>query len=383
MQRRMPTIFRLFLVILFLLSPRIASAASSAPVVQSATINYITNQVTLNGSGFLPIKSPPPTVLFGGNALALSSFSDTQIIATLPAGLAPGSFNLTVTSSAGSFVFALAYGAIGPQGPAGPAGPVGAKGPAGPMGLTGPQGPQGITGAPGAPGPAGSNGIGFTFLNAFDPYATYAANSVVSYAGSSYVAIVPNGPNPFGPAPDTNPSWSLMAKAGSTGPAGPQGLIGPPGPQGLQGLMGNPGPQGPAGPVGPQGPAGGVRSFAANRQTTTVVLPQGATPFVINSITLANAGTYVLGGQQVIINRDLNNTVTVRCLVTDINVQNAGATALATLSPNSTLTLPLGGYYTVTSAPTTLIEGCSYDGPSSEVLAFSSPGSVITAIQVQ
>ena len=61
------------------------------------------------------------------------------------------------------------------------------------------------------------NGIGFSFLNSFDPYATYAANSVVSYVGSSYVAIVPNGPNPNGPAPDTNPSWSLMAKAGSTG----------------------------------------------------------------------------------------------------------------------------------------------------------------------
>ena len=39
--------------------------------------------------------------------LCLSSSSNTQIVATLPAGLAPGTFNLTLTNNAGSFIFAL------------------------------------------------------------------------------------------------------------------------------------------------------------------------------------------------------------------------------------------------------------------------------------
>jgi hypothetical protein len=108
----------------------------------------------------------------------------------------------------------MTYGATGPQGPAGPAGPTGPQGPAGlagATGATGATGPRGLTGAPGAPGPAGANGTSFIFLDTYNPYATYAAENVVTYNGSSYVAIVANGPNPSGPAPDQNPSWSLMA----------------------------------------------------------------------------------------------------------------------------------------------------------------------------
>jgi hypothetical protein len=249
----------------------VALGAASGPVVNNGTINYLTNQVTLTGSSFQPSKTAP-TVLFNGSPLALSTFSNTQILATLPAGLTPGTFNLTVANSSGSTTFDLTYGAIGPQGSAGPAGPAGSQGPIGPVGPAGPQGPRGITGAPGSPGPAGANGLGFSFLNAFDPYATYAVNNVVTYNGSSYVAIVPNGPNPGGLTPDKNPSWSMMAAAGaigSTGPAGPQGPLGDPGPQGL---MGNPGPAGPAGPTGPQGPVGGVLSFAAGRVGSQILL---------------------------------------------------------------------------------------------------------------
>ena len=210
--------------------------------MQSGVINYVTNQITLTGTNFVPGKVKP-AILFNGAALTVTSFSNTQIIATLPSGIAPGTFNLTLTNSAGNSVeFDMSYGAIGPQGPAGAAGPAGAQGPAG---LTGPcrsaAGPRGLTGAPGAPGPAGANGTAFIFLNAFDPYATYAVNNVVTYNGSSYVAIVPNGPNPTGPTPDKNPSWSLMAAAGATGPTGPAGPQGPLGDPGPQGLMGNPG----------------------------------------------------------------------------------------------------------------------------------------------
>ena len=219
---------------LLILAPLFAVAAT--PVVNSGTINYSTNQIMLAGSGFEPNKTKP-TVAFNGSTLTVSTFSNTQVTATLPTGLASGTFDLTVTNSQGNSVnFNMTYGATGAQGPAGPVGPTGPQGPAGlsgATGATGASGPRGLTGAPGAPGPAGTNGTSFIFLDSYNPYATYAADNVVTYNGSSYIAIVPNGPNPSGPTPDQNPSWSLMAAGGAIGATGPQGPQGAPGPEGI------------------------------------------------------------------------------------------------------------------------------------------------------
>jgi hypothetical protein len=374
---------RIIVAALLLFAPLLAVAASSVPVVQSAFINYLTNQVTLTGSNFEPSKTGP-TVLFEGVAVTVTSFSNTQIVAALPAAITPGTFDLTVTNSSGnSVVFDLTYGATGPQGPAGAAGPTGAQGPAGPIGTTGPQGPRGITGAPGAPGPAGTNGLGFTFLNAFDPYATYATNNVVTYNGSSYVAIVPNGPNPTGPTPDKNPSWSVMAAVGTTGPAGPTGPQGPLGNPGPQGLMGNSGAQGPVGPTGPQGPAGGVLSWAANIDPSpvTLCLPSNPCASTVNSIVLANVGTYFLSGSQTFDNDDQNNNLAPLTCAIVANGTNAIALANATLLPGGNrTTLPLNAVYIATSAPTTITIQCNYSGNASSVGA--SEGR-FTAIQVQ
>jgi len=155
-------------------------------------------------------------------------------------------------------------GATGPAGPIGPAGPMGAIGPIGPMG------PMGATGPAGPTGPAGANGKSFNFRNLFDNTAAYAVNDVVTYNGSSYVAIAASaGPN--NSTPDTNPSaWSLMAQqgatgsAGATGAAGPQGTSGPMGPAGPQGLVGLTGAAGPIGPQGPAGPQGSPGAGAAS-----------------------------------------------------------------------------------------------------------------------
>ncbi len=179
---------------LLFLTPLIAFGA--VPVVNSGAINYQTNQITLTGTGFEPAKAKP-TVTFNGTALTVATFSNTQVVATLPTGMAPGTFNLVLTNSQGNAVdFNMNYGATGPQGPAGPAGPQGVAGPAGAIGATGATGPRGLTGAPGAPGPAGANGSSFLFLDTYNPNATYQANDVVTYNGSSYISILPNGPNP-------------------------------------------------------------------------------------------------------------------------------------------------------------------------------------------
>ena len=139
--------------------PCVLGAVVSVPVVNNGTINYAKNQVTLNGSGFEPAKVAP-VVLLDGTAVKVDSFSNAEIVATLPAKTAAGSYGLTVMNSQGGFaVFDLTYGATGPQGPMGPQGAAGAKGPAGPQGAPGAQGPAGVQGPTGPTGPQGPPGV--------------------------------------------------------------------------------------------------------------------------------------------------------------------------------------------------------------------------------
>jgi hypothetical protein len=128
------------------------SAVIPILTVNSAAINYGANQVTFNGSGFEPLKKTP-TVLLNGAPLTIDSSTNTQIVATLPAGTAAGTYVVIVANSIGEFnEVDLTYGAAGPQGPVGPSGANGTQGP------PGPQGPEGIMGNPGAQGPVGPAG---------------------------------------------------------------------------------------------------------------------------------------------------------------------------------------------------------------------------------
>ena len=158
-------------LVLALSAHSLFGAVASGPVVNSGTINYQTNQVTLIGSGFEPTKVAP-TVVLSNTTLSLVSASNNQVVAKLPGSVAPGTFSITVTANGGaSTVFDLTYGAAGPQGLIGPQGATGAKGPAGPQGVAGMQGPSGPTGATGPQGPQGgalshsSNSILYTQLS--------------------------------------------------------------------------------------------------------------------------------------------------------------------------------------------------------------------------
>jgi hypothetical protein len=85
----------------------------------------------------------------------------------------------------------------------------------------------GTTGPAGAQGPAGP--VGMIFAGQWTSTTTYAVPDVVTYNGSTYLAIAANSNT----APDTNPNtWQLLAAAGAAGPAGPTG---PQGPQGVSG----------------------------------------------------------------------------------------------------------------------------------------------------
>jgi hypothetical protein len=262
-------------------------ATVSEPVVNRGTVNYQTNQVTLNGSGFEPTKVAP-TVVLNKTTLSVVSASDTQIVAKLPASVAPGAYGITVKVTGGaSTVFDMTYGATGPQGPAGPAGA---------------KGPQGATG-----------------------------------------------------------------QAGLTGATGPRG------------------------PKGPAGAPGGVLSSSLNAQPTELGLPPNTQLETMNAIFLENAGTYVIGGQQVFINYDLKTTVQLQCFVGDVMPLDVTATApgtpqsWVTIPPQGWVTVPLNGYY-IAQAATTLYVECRYSTlveGNPPVAVGTLYGGTFTAIQVK
>jgi hypothetical protein len=153
---------------------RPCQAQNNVQAIKSATADYAHNKITIVGGNF---GNGAPTVALGGATLADVSYNPgaQQIVATLPSGLAAGSYLLTVAPAGNdilSFHVTLGAtgpqgpawppgltGAVGPQGPQGPAGADGAQGPIGPMGPQGPQGPSGLTGATGAQGPQGPQGL--------------------------------------------------------------------------------------------------------------------------------------------------------------------------------------------------------------------------------
>jgi len=127
--------------------------AGALPDVLSTSINSAITQITIKGSGFEP-STTAPTVALGADTLVVVSFSDTQIVANLPANEPSGSYELSVTTSNGKTdTFGVTIGTVGPTGPQGPAGAPGATGPAGPQGPTGPTGATGPQGPQGVPGP--------------------------------------------------------------------------------------------------------------------------------------------------------------------------------------------------------------------------------------
>jgi hypothetical protein len=146
-----------------------ASGAASAqdllgakPSIDDTTVNTVTNQATISGSGFLGLLNlGRPSVTLADTALTIvGTPTATKVVVELPAGLAAGSYVLTMKTSPVNLTdqMDLAIGAIGPAGPIGPVGPQGPIGPMGPMGLTGAQGATGPQGATGGQGPAGANG---------------------------------------------------------------------------------------------------------------------------------------------------------------------------------------------------------------------------------
>lgn len=224
---------------LFLLSATPAFA-TSAPTVISASADTGITQLTIVGSGFSP-SGTAPIVVLGTSTLTITSFTDTQIVAALPANEAAGSYSLAVTETSGGNKTTTFGATIGNQGPAGAQGPVGE---AGPQGTAGFNGAPGATGATGPQGPTGATGA-----------------------------------------------------QGATGATGPQGATGATGAAGVQGPTGATGATGSQGPTGPSGATAfqGTWSSGGSYQAGNFVLftPSGQTTpsLYLNATGLQNGST--------------------------------------------------------------------------------------------
>jgi hypothetical protein len=131
-----------------------SARAQLIPIINSTTVNYGNNTLTVSGTGF----GLSPTIKLGSVTLTAQTATATQIVAAFPtasppSGFLPGTYFLNITFSNRLIaIFTVAIGTAGPQGPVGPQGFPGAPG------ATGPQGPAGVPGAQGPAGPVGPQG---------------------------------------------------------------------------------------------------------------------------------------------------------------------------------------------------------------------------------
>jgi hypothetical protein len=85
-------------------------ARAATPVVDSAILNSTTQQVTITGTSLTSPANASPVVTLDGSALKLVSFSSATITATLPAGLQPGSYRLSVNNGTATGLLGVTYG---------------------------------------------------------------------------------------------------------------------------------------------------------------------------------------------------------------------------------------------------------------------------------
>jgi hypothetical protein len=133
-----------------------------------------------------------------------------------------------------------AWSLIAARGATGLPGTTGSQGQQGPVGATGATGAAGSTGVAGVTGSIGATGLNFT--GDYAPTISYNSGDAVSYAGSTWVSLIPAN---HGQTPGVSPTaWVQLAAqglTGATGPAGATGLAGGTGSTGATGVTGSQG----------------------------------------------------------------------------------------------------------------------------------------------
>jgi hypothetical protein len=168
------------------------------PRITAALADPEAGTLTVFGENFREAGRFLRVTLGNFGPLVVTLDTDTVIGATLPDGIAPGDYLLTVVTGQGQSriaQFDLTVGGAGPEGPMGPEGPQGEPGPQGPPGPKGdpgepgPQGPQGAPGPQGPQGPKGDPGVGVP--------ATGNVGDVMIWSGDNWVARPPSQLGPL------------------------------------------------------------------------------------------------------------------------------------------------------------------------------------------
>lgn len=210
-------------------------------------------------------------VQFGGVAIpGIYNYAAQQIVVTLPAGQAPGTYLLAIYNANNDLLDStnVTLSCCG-------GGAAGAPGLKGDTGATGLQGPPGTPGGP--PGPIGPKGLKGDKGSKGDRGATGATGR--------------EGPiGPKGPAGDRHGPVGPAGATGATGPAGANGEIGP---AGATGETGSTGATGPAGPPGQGG--GGSSQYAYIYNVSAEVVAIEATVAFSNNGILTSGITHAPG----------------------------------------------------------------------------------------
>src|SRR5262245_20549421 len=272
--------------------PTLAQAESkSRPqlIVERAEVDPSAETLLIEGQKLLWRNDKDVLVTLAGTPLVVLSATETDVLAQLPPGLEPGSYQLVVSRGAATVQngsFDLTVGAVGPAGPPGPKGDMGDPGPQGLPGLPGPSGPPGLKGDPGV------DGQSLTWRGEFDCAASYAPRDVISYQGSAWItssAVAGCVQPPFAP-------WELLARNGDVGPQGATGATGATGAAGSPGPPGPPGTPGPPGPPGPEGPSGAAHVFEFYYRPSQAIFPIRAAAVIVGHLALP-AGTFMVSSR--------------------------------------------------------------------------------------
>lgn len=175
-----------------------AQLVLAPPIITYVAADDARQSLHITGASF---GDTMPTVKLADVSLVITTFSDTDIEAMLPPGIARASYGLLVIRSSGilavySMPFQVMVGPVGPPGPPGfpgPPGPQGAQGPQGPQGVPGrqgPAGPPGPVGPQGPPGPQGPSDLsGLTVESVKDSVPPFFSKSVFAPCPAGKFAI--------------------------------------------------------------------------------------------------------------------------------------------------------------------------------------------------
>jgi uncharacterized protein involved in type VI secretion and phage assembly len=143
-------------------APPAAASGTLLLRIEETRADFEVGLLVIRGQNLARTAGDPPYVALAGEPLSVVSAVPTEIVAQLPAGTEPGTYQLVVVRSSGYLPLADAMDVtLGTVGPRGDPGEPGSKGD------TGNSGPPGLPGERGLPGPPGADGA--TWLAADGP----------------------------------------------------------------------------------------------------------------------------------------------------------------------------------------------------------------------